>query len=166
MVCIANAASLLLCGLLAGLVVAAAAFPALAMSGLAAKAGADTFEQLPADFDVMPPPQISYLYASDGTTPLATVYDENRATSSSSDVAPVMQQAIVAAEDKSFYEHHGVDLKGVPARSSRTSSGANQQGASTLTMQYVRQVIAVLGEDAARRSSRRPRTPRPARFAR
>ena len=37
----ANAASLLICGVLAGVVVAAAAFPAIAMGGLAAKAGAD-----------------------------------------------------------------------------------------------------------------------------
>ena len=42
-----NAASLLICGLLAGVVVAAAAFPAVAMSGLAAKAGAETFGNLP-----------------------------------------------------------------------------------------------------------------------
>ena len=42
-----NAASLLICGLLAGVVVAAAAFPAVAMSGLAAKAGAETFDKLP-----------------------------------------------------------------------------------------------------------------------
>ena len=45
----ANATSLLICGLLAGVVVAAAAFPAVAMSGLAAKAGGETFAQLPGE---------------------------------------------------------------------------------------------------------------------
>ena len=29
------------------------------------------------------------------------------------EVAPVMRQAIVAAEDTRFYQHHGVDLRGV-----------------------------------------------------
>ena len=43
----ASAGSLLICGLLAGVVVAAASFPAVAMSGLAAKAGSETFAQLP-----------------------------------------------------------------------------------------------------------------------
>ena len=76
--CFANAASLLICGLLAGVVVAAAAFPAVAMSGLAAKAGADDVRRPAQRADVRPPPQISYVYASDGKTLLATFYDENR----------------------------------------------------------------------------------------
>ena len=50
---LSNAASLLVCGLLAGFVVAAAAFPAVAMSGLAAKAGADTFDHLPSELSVL-----------------------------------------------------------------------------------------------------------------
>src|ERR1044071_8273180 len=108
---LANGASLLLCGVLAGLVVAAAAFPAVAMSGLAAKAGADTFDNLPADFEVLPSPQIGYIYAADGKTLLAMMYDENRRNVALADVAPVMQQAIVAAEDSRFYKHRGVDVK-------------------------------------------------------
>ena len=49
---LANAASLLICGVLAGVVVAAAAFPAIAMGGLAAKASADTFGQLPTELNL------------------------------------------------------------------------------------------------------------------
>ncbi|MET8318888.1 transglycosylase domain-containing protein [Micromonospora sp. NPDC005189] len=139
-----NAASLLICGLLVGVVVAAAAFPAVAMSGLAAKAGVETFGALPKDLTVARAPQISYLLASDGKTPLATMYDENRRDVKLADVAPVMRQAIVAAEDHDFYRHNGVDLNGVVrAFVSNQSRGANgQQGASTLTMQYVRLAIA------------------------
>ncbi|WP_433223638.1 transglycosylase domain-containing protein [Dactylosporangium sp. CS-047395] len=139
-----NAASLLLCGLLAGLVVAAAAFPAVAMSGLAAKAGSDTFENLPTDIDVLPSPQISYVYASDGKTLLAMMYDENRRDVKIDDVAQVMQQAMVAAEDNRFYEHRGVDVKGVARAfvANQNAGGQTEQGASTLTMQYVRQAIA------------------------
>ena len=73
-----NAASLLICGLLAGVVVAAAAFPAVAMSGLAAKAGAETFDKLPSELTVKRAPQISYVYARDGRTLIATLYVENR----------------------------------------------------------------------------------------
>jgi membrane peptidoglycan carboxypeptidase len=138
-----NAASLLICGLLAGVVVAAAAFPAVAMSGLAAKAGAETFDKLPTELTVKMAPQISYLYASDGKTVLATMYDENRRDVPLADIAPVMQKAIIAAEDHTFYEHNGVDMKGIArAFIANNSKGETTQGASTLTMQYVRQAIA------------------------
>ncbi len=138
-----NAASLLICGLLAGVVVAAAAFPAVAMSGLAAKAGAETFGALPSELTVKRAPQISYLYASDGKTPLATMYDENRRDVKLKDIAPAMQKAIIAAEDHDFYKHNGVDLNGVARAFVNNSSGtADRQGASTLTMQYVRLAIA------------------------
>ncbi|QGN46403.1 glycosyl transferase [Micromonospora sp. WMMC415] len=138
-----NAASLLICGLLAGVVVAAAAFPAVAMSGLAAKAGAETFGALPKELTVARPPQISYLLASDGKTPLATMFDENRREVKLKDIAPVMRDAIIAAEDHDFYQHNGVDLNGVARAFVNNSSGtADRQGASTLTMQYVRLAIA------------------------
>ncbi|MET7668982.1 penicillin-binding protein [Micromonospora luteifusca] len=138
-----NAASLLVCGLLAGVVVAAAAFPAVAMSGLAAKAGAETFGALPTELTVARAPQISYLLASDGKTPLATMYDENRRDVKLADISPYMQKAIIAAEDHDFFKHNGVDINGVArAFVNNQSEGAGQQGASTLTMQYVRLAIA------------------------
>ncbi|SCL62066.1 Membrane carboxypeptidase (penicillin-binding protein) [Micromonospora citrea] len=138
-----NAASLLICGLLAGVVVAAAAFPAVAMSGLAAKAGAETFGALPKELTVARAPQMSHLLASDGKTTLATMYDENRKDVRLKDVAPIMQKAIIAAEDHDFYKHNGVDLNGIARAFVNNQSGAaSQQGASTLTMQYVRLAIA------------------------
>ncbi|MDG4794407.1 transglycosylase domain-containing protein [Micromonospora sp. WMMD1082] len=138
-----NAASLLICGLLAGVVVAAAAFPAVAMSGLAAKASAETFGALPKELTMARAPQISYLLASDAKTPLATMYDENRRDVTLADISPHMQQAIIAAEDHDFYKHNGVDLNGVARAFVNNSSADNdRQGASTLTMQYVRMGIA------------------------
>ncbi|MBM0235404.1 penicillin-binding protein [Micromonospora sp. STR1_7] len=138
-----NAASLLVCGLLAGVVVAAAAFPAVAMSGLAAKAGAETFGALPTELTVARAPQISYLLAADGKTPLATMYDENRRDVKLPDISPYMQKAIIAAEDHDFYKHNGVDINGVArAFVNNQNDSAGRQGASTLTMQYVRLAIA------------------------
>ncbi|WP_176730782.1 transglycosylase domain-containing protein, partial [Micromonospora mirobrigensis] len=139
----ANAASLLICGLLAGVVVAAAAFPAVAMSGLAAKAGAETFAALPRELTVAQAPQISYLLANDGKTPLATMYDENRRNVKLAAISPYMRNAIVAAEDHDFYKHNGVDLNGVARAFVNNQAGSSgRQGASTLTMQYVRLAIA------------------------
>jgi membrane peptidoglycan carboxypeptidase len=137
-----NGATLVICGLLAGIVVAAAMFPAVAIAGLVAKTGAEGFDRLPSELIVQQSPQISYVYAADRKTLVSTFYDENRRDIKLADVAPVMRQAMVAAEDVRFYEHHGVDVKGVArAYVANQSAGATSQGASTLTMQYVRQAL-------------------------
>ncbi|MFI5954003.1 transglycosylase domain-containing protein [Cryptosporangium sp. NPDC051539] len=132
-------ATLLLCGALAGVIVAAAAFPAAGFAGLTAKSASDDFSDLPTNLEFPPAPQASTLYASDGKTQIAEFYDENRKNVSLGQVAPVMRQAIVAAEDNRFYDHQGVDLKGVVrAFVNNEVEGGATQGASTLTQQYVR----------------------------
>jgi membrane peptidoglycan carboxypeptidase len=137
-----NTSALLVCGLLAGVVVAAALFPAVALAGLAAKAGSDGFDGLPTTLQLQQSPQVTYVYASDAKTLVSTFYDENRRDVPLTAVAPIMQEAMVAAEDMRFYEHHGVDVKGVArAFVANSNAGETAQGASTLTMQYVRQAI-------------------------
>ncbi|MGH3661797.1 MAG: transglycosylase domain-containing protein, partial [Micromonosporaceae bacterium] len=136
------AASLLVCGLLVGLVVSAAAFPALAVTGLAAKVGSDSFQKLPGALEVIPPPETTYIYAADGKTKITGFYEENRQEVELNKISPTIRDAIVAAEDSRFYDHHGVDLKGVlRAMVANRSAGQVKQGASTLTMQYVRQAL-------------------------
>jgi membrane peptidoglycan carboxypeptidase len=138
----ANATSLLICGLLAGVVVAAAAFPAAAMSGLAAKAGGQTFAELPSQLKDFSSPQITRIFASDNKTQIAVMYDEFRSDVPLKDISKNMQNAIVAAEDRDFYHHSGVDFKGVARAFVNNSDGGDKQGASTLTMQYVRMSLA------------------------
>jgi membrane peptidoglycan carboxypeptidase len=140
---VTNTASLLICGLLAGVVVAAAAFPAVAISGLAAKAGAETFDKLPTELTVQRSPQISYAYAADAKTPIAMLYDENRRDVPLAQMSDNMQKAIIAAEDQQFYQHNGVDMRGLArAFVANQNAGETEQGASTLTMQYVRMAIS------------------------
>ncbi|MEE6257382.1 penicillin-binding protein [Plantactinospora sonchi] len=131
-------AVLLFCSLLAGLVVAGAAFPAVAMSGLAAKAGAESFEDLPAELTVPQVPEATQAYAADGKTLLATFFDENRQDVPLDQISPAMRKAMVAAEDHAFYHHNGVDLKGFLRALVSNGTGGSKQGASTLTMQLVR----------------------------
>jgi len=133
-----NLATLVVCGLLAGLVVAAAMFPALAASGLAAKAGAESFESLPTELTTTLAPQQTEVYASDGKTLISRFFDENRDDVTFEQIAEPMRQAIVAAEDHNFYVHNGVDVKGTFRALLNNSTGGAQQGASTLTMQFVR----------------------------
>src|SRR5262245_34636888 len=124
---VTNAASLLVCGVLAGVVVAAAAFPGAAMSGLAAKAGAQTFDKLPSELFISDAPQISNLFASDRKTLIAMMYDENRRNITLDDVPKLMRDAIIAAEDHDFFKHNGVDIKGiVRAFVANRNAGATQ----------------------------------------
>lgn len=86
--------------------------------------------------------QLTRIYASDGKTLITTFYDEDRHDVTLAQIAPAMRDAIVAAEDTRFYEHGGVDLKGVArALVKDAGSGHAEQGASTLTMQLVRNVL-------------------------
>ena len=53
-----------------------------------------------------------------------------------------MRHAIVAIEDRRFYEHHGVDYKGlIRAALTNQENGSVTQGGSTLTQQYVKNVL-------------------------
>jgi membrane peptidoglycan carboxypeptidase len=137
-----NATSLLICGLLAGVVLAAAAFPAAALSGLSVEAGDKAFASLPSQLNDFSSPQITRVYASDNKTQIAVMYDEFRSDRPISQISVNVQNAIVAAEDRDFYHHSGVDIKGTVRAFVNDSSGGDKQGASTLTMQYVRMALA------------------------
>jgi membrane peptidoglycan carboxypeptidase len=85
-------------------------------------------------------PQASHMYASDGTTLIATFFGQfNRTDVTLSQIPLVTQQALIDTEDRRFYQHHGVDTRGL-ARAILHESDGSTQGASTLTEQYVKQV--------------------------
>jgi penicillin-binding protein 1A len=81
-----------------------------------------------------------HIYANDGHTILATLRgSESRILVGTADIAPIMQQAIVAVEDKRFYEHRGVDLRGIGrAVWADVTSKSVVQGGSTITQQFVK----------------------------
>jgi len=55
-----------------------------------------------------------HIYANDNHTILATLRgSQSRILVDTDQISPIMQQAIVAVEDKRFYEHNGVDLRGI-----------------------------------------------------
>ncbi|GAA2293205.1 transglycosylase domain-containing protein [Glycomyces scopariae] len=139
--------ALLRTSVLAGLAIAALLFPLAAMAGLSAKAGFNAIDTLSIEVTETDPPLTSYVYAADGETLISLFYDEFRRHVSLDEVAPVMQQAMVAAEDSRFYQHNGVDYRGiVRAFVANNSSGGVEQGASTITMQYVRGALQLNAE--------------------
>ena len=80
------------------------------------------------------------IYDSTGHRVLARlVGSESRKLVPSTEIAPVMKQAIVAIEDKRFFEHRGVDVRGiVRAVWQDVRNKKVVQGGSTITQQFVK----------------------------
>src|SRR4051812_11444481 len=49
-----------------------------------------------------------------------------------------VKDAVMAAEDKNFLEHNGIDMKGIARAAWNNFTGGDTQGASTITQQYAR----------------------------
>jgi penicillin-binding protein 1A len=98
------------------------------------------------------PEKNSYLYASDGTVLAVLRGSENRRVVSSDEIADVMKQAIVAVEDRRFYQHRGVDVRGI-ARAvwDNVRSKEVVEGGSTVTQQFVKNACAERHRSIARK---------------
>ncbi|SDK63156.1 transglycosylase domain-containing protein [Arthrobacter sp. ok362] len=122
-----------------GVLVAGLLVPAAAVSGSAASGSIQFFDTLPAELKVDPPSQATTILAADGSV-IANLYTENRTRVSLDQMSPNIKNAIIAIEDSRFYEHGGVDTTGILRALVSTARG-NKQGASTITQQYVNNVI-------------------------
>ncbi|MDQ2755490.1 MAG: transglycosylase domain-containing protein [Actinomycetota bacterium] len=123
-----------------GLLAAGVAIPAVGAVGTAARSGIDVFDALPDSFVAAPLSQQSRILASDGSL-LATPYDENRVIVPLAAISPIMRKAQVAIEDSRFYEHGGLDTRGLVRAVVSNSQGDTVQGGSTLTQQYVKLLL-------------------------
>lgn len=132
-----------------GVLAAGLALPGVAIANGATGITAKAFDDLPTELDQPGLPQKSTILANDGTV-LATFWDQNRVVVPLAQISPMLQHAVIATEDKRFYEHAGVDPAGMLRAFVRNqSSTGGQQGASTLTQQYVKNVLieAALAKD-------------------
>ncbi len=127
-----------------GVVSAGFAIPLVGAGSAITKASQDMFNELPSDFNVLEPSEVSVIKAADGTQ-IATFYAENRIVVPLDDISVNMQNAVVAVEDRRFYQHKGVDPTGMVRALVKNASTTSRQGASTLTQQYVRNVLIEAG---------------------
>jgi membrane peptidoglycan carboxypeptidase len=129
--------------LLGGVVVAGMVFPAALGFGLVANDASDSVGSVSTDVLARPLPQTTIVTDSAGAT-IAQIFepDQNRRSVTSGEISPAMQAAIVAIEDRRFYQHQGVDWQGTArALVTNSVSGSIEQGASTLTQQYVKNYL-------------------------
>lgn len=70
---------------------------------------------------------------------IAEFGEKRRAPITIEQIPTIQLQAFMAAEDSRFYEHHGVDIKGLArAAIELASTGSIQSGGSTITMQVAK----------------------------
>jgi penicillin-binding protein 1A len=75
--------------------------------------------------------------------PIGEFYEERRRLVDLDDLPPHVVQAFIAAEDKTFFEHEGVDYASIvrAAWANLQAGGEVRQGASTITQQLVKSML-------------------------
>ena len=98
------------------------------------------------------PSQASILLSSDGAHLGLLGASGNRQPVSLERISPVMRKAIVAIEDRRFYENNGIDYIGIlRALKSDVSSGGITQGGSTIEQQLVRNLYLTPQQSLSRK---------------
>jgi len=116
---------------------------AAAFLGTAAGSFATNFVRVPrvSELATYRPDIITQIAARDGTT-IARYAIERRILISRADIPAVVRNAIVATEDKNFFQHGGIDVRRtLSALVSNVQQGGYAQGGSTLTQQLARAIF-------------------------
>ncbi|SNS58719.1 Membrane carboxypeptidase (penicillin-binding protein) [Geodermatophilus pulveris] len=81
--------------------------------------------------------QTTVVHYSDGTTEMARLGAENRTNVPIGEVSPQARNAVLAAENRSFYTDPGISATGILRAAWNNLTGGSTQGGSTITQQYV-----------------------------
>jgi penicillin-binding protein 1A len=93
-----------------------------------------------------------YIYDRHGELLAVLRGKESRVILDSNQIAPIMKQAIVAIEDKRFYEHRGVDLHAIGrALLADIEHKSVVQGGSTITQQFIKNSYVADNRSIARK---------------
>ncbi len=129
----------LLIAVAGGVLLAGLLLPAVGSVGAIGNATTDLFDELPTELEIDEPSEQSVMLDAEGNV-LATFFAENRIIVGFDEISQHMKDAVVAVEDRRFYEHGGVDPEGILRATVRNLAGGDLEGASTLTQQYVKNV--------------------------
>ncbi len=82
--------------------------------------------------------EATVVYYADGTTEIGRLGDSTRRSVALADVPLDVQRAVLAAEDRDFYEHGGFSPVGIGRAVYNNVTGGSLQGGSTITQQYAK----------------------------
>lgn len=135
---------------LLGATLAAALAGALALAPLAGVSGVatarinETMQSNLADMADGGTPGVTTVTDVNGD-PMAHIFKQRRHPVASEGISPAVKDAIVAIEDRRFYEHEGVDLQGFArAMVTNVMAGGVEEGASTINQQYVKNYLLLV----------------------
>ncbi len=138
---------------LSGVLVAVMLTPVMAISGVTLKNTIGVFDTMPDFIALDQLAQTNEIYAqidqdpANGYQKIASVYWQNREEVGWDEVSQYLKDAAVAGEDRRFFEHRGVDIQGViRAALGNAVAGGIESGASTLTMQVIKNVYVQRAE--------------------
>jgi membrane peptidoglycan carboxypeptidase len=130
--------------------VAAAGFGGFVLLVVAGVSYAYATTAVPTDAAQAATQQQSTVYFSDGKTAVGTFGTTDRQLLTESQISPYMRDAVVAAEDRSFYNEGGVSPRGIVRAAyedvfNSGGSSGSLQGGSTITQEFVRNYYANIG---------------------
>ena len=131
---------------IAGLLVTVMVAPAIAVTGMTANNSISVFQELPDYIEITAQHQRNTFVAiaSDGTeVAIADYYDQNREEVALADIDDDLKWAAIDGEDRRFEEHGGVDVPSLIRAALGQLTDTSSSGASTLTMQLVRNILVL-----------------------
>ncbi|HXV92090.1 MAG TPA: transglycosylase domain-containing protein, partial [Pseudonocardia sp.] len=132
---------------LAGVLVAGMFFPVAAGLGLVSNDASDSVNSVSTDLTDGALPLTTTITDDEGR-PIAYLFDQNRDAVTADEISPAMKAAMVAIEDRRFYQHQGVDWQGtIRALVTNSTAGDVVQGASTIDQQYVKNYMLYVEAD-------------------
>lgn len=94
-----------------------------------------------ADLRSYRPPEATRVYAADGSL-VADLSPQRRVVLDIDEIPPAIREGFIAVEDRRFWDHSGVDLRGVVRAAWRNVTSLSiAEGFSTITMQLARNVF-------------------------
>lgn len=132
----------------AGVAAAVVLSPAAVVSGYAINETSETMQSNLEDLTDGTTPGVTTILDADGNV-MTQLYEQKRFEVPSEEINQSIKDAIVAIEDRRFYEHNGVDLQGnIRAIATNLLAGGVEQGASTLDQQYVKNYLLLVLSDS------------------
>ncbi|HEX2858467.1 MAG TPA: transglycosylase domain-containing protein [Propionibacteriaceae bacterium] len=93
----------------------------------------------------------TFIYYRDGKTPIGSLSIQDRQTIAYSKMPQNIKDAVVAAENRTFWTDNGISIKGIARAAWTIARGGDLQGGSTITQQYVKVMYLNQGRTISRK---------------
>lgn len=134
--------------LASALLIALSLAPFAGIGGVAAARANATMQSNLSDLTDGTAPGVTTITDVNGE-PIAWIYNQRRYEVSADQISQSVKDALVAIEDRRFYEHDGVDIQGTArALVTNLAAGGVEQGASTINQQYVKNYLLHVDADS------------------